>query len=407
MKCRSCHSDNLKSFIDLGYSPPSNAYIEKDSLIEPEITYPLRVVLCSDCWLVQTEDYAVAEEIFNENYAYFSSTSSSWLDHASKYVDMIINKLKLSKNSFVVEIASNDGYLLKNFLSNGIDCIGFEPTSSTANAAKELGIKVEEVFFEAETARKLAAYKKADLIIGNNVFAHVPDVLSFAEGMELLLNDEGTITLEFHHLLNLITLHQFDTIYHEHYSYYSLLSINLLLKSKGLRIYDVEQLETHGGSLRVYACNENASIQTNNNSINKIVALEEAAKLNELSGYAHYQTQVDNIKNNLIKFLIDAKEQNKVVAGYGAAAKGNTFLNYAGIKPDLIPYIVDNAPSKQGKFTPGGHIPIVDSEYLYKQKPDYILILPWNLAEEIADQNVKARSFNCKFVTAIPEIKVF
>ena len=272
MKCRSCHSDNLKSFIDLGYSPPSNAYIEKDSLIEPEITYPLRVVLCSDCWLVQTEDYAVAEEIFNENYAYFSSTSSSWLDHASKYVDMIINKLKLSKNSFVVEIASNDGYLLKNFLSNGIDCIGFEPTSSTANAAKELGIKVEEVFFEAETARKLAAYKKADLIIGNNVFAHVPDVLSFAEGMELLLNDEGTITLEFHHLLNLITLHQFDTIYHEHYSYYSLLSINLLLKSKGLRIYDVEQLETHGGSLRVYACKENASIQTNNNSINKIVA---------------------------------------------------------------------------------------------------------------------------------------
>lgn len=407
MKCRSCHSDNLISFIDLGYSPPSNAYIEKDSLIEPEITYPLRVVLCSECWLVQTEDYAVAEEIFNENYAYFSSTSSSWLDHACKYVDMIINKLKLSKDSFVVEIASNDGYLLKNFLLKGIDCIGFEPTSSTANAAKELGIKVEEVFFEAETARKLAAHKKADLIIGNNVFAHVPDVLSFASGMEMLLTDEGTITLEFHHLLNLINLHQFDTIYHEHYSYYSLISIQSLLKRRGLRVYDVEQLDTHGGSLRIYACKENASISTNISSINAVIKAEKELNLDSLDGYKNFQTQVDQIKNNLLKFLIDAKEKGKLVAGYGAAAKGNTFLNYAGVKADLLPFIVDNAHSKQGKFTPGGHIPIVDSEFLYAQKPDYILILPWNLAKEISDQNARARDFNCQFVTAIPEIKIF
>jgi len=407
MICRSCGMKELIPFIDLGYSPPSNAYLEKDHLDKPEITYPLRVVHCSECWLVQTEDYAVAEEIFNENYAYFSSTSSSWLDHASAYVDMIIDKINLSKESFVVEIASNDGYLLKNFVEKGIDCLGVEPTSSTAKVAKDSGIEVKEVFFGADTARVIANSRKADLIIGNNVFAHVPDVLSFAEGMEELLNDEGTVTLEFHHLLRLINLHQFDTIYHEHYSYYSLISIESLLKKKGLRLYDVEQLETHGGSLRIYACKENASIVTNTFAINRILKLEKESKLGELAGYTDFQRQVDKIKNNLLKFLINAKEQGKLVAGYGAAAKGNTFLNYAGVKPDLLPFIVDNAPSKQGKFTPGGHIPIVNSEFLYEKKPDYILILPWNLSKEIAEQNIQARSFNCKFVTAIPEIKIF
>ena len=407
MICRSCGTKKLIPFIDLGYSPPSNAYLEKDFLDKPEVNYPLRVVHCAECWLVQTEDYAVAEEIFNENYAYFSSTSSSWLDHASTYVDMIIEKIQLSKDSFVVEIASNDGYLLKNFLEKGIPCLGVEPTSSTAKAAKDLGIDVAEVFFGADTAKVIANTRKADLIIGNNVFAHVPDVLSFTEGMESLLTDEGTVTLEFHHLLRLINLHQFDTIYHEHYSYYSLISIESLLKRRGLRLYDVEQLETHGGSLRVYACKENASITSNTSAINAIYKLEKESQLDELGGYVNFQSQVDEIKNNLLKFLIDAKEHGKLVAGYGAAAKGNTFLNYAGVKPDLLPFIVDNAPSKQGKFTPGGHIPIVNSEFLYKKQPDYILILPWNLSKEIADQNIQARSFNCKFVTAIPEIKIF
>jgi hypothetical protein len=405
--CRSCGNKELVPFMDLGYSPPSNAYLEKNALNKPEINYPLRVVHCSKCWLVQTEDYAAAEEMFNEDYAYFSSTSSSWLEHASNYVDMIIKKINLSKKSFVVEIASNDGYLLKNFVRNDIPCLGIEPTASTAKVAKESGIAVEEFFFGAETATVIAKSKKADLIIGNNVFAHVPDVLSFAAGMEMLLADEGTITLEFHHLLNLINLHQFDTIYHEHYSYYSLISIQSLLKRKGLRVYDVEQLNTHGGSLRIYACKKNASISTNSSSINAVIKAEKELNLDSLHGYKNFQTQVDQIKNNLLKFLIDVKEKGKLVAGYGAAAKGNTFLNYAGVKPDLLPFIVDNAPSKQGKFTPGGHIPIVNSEFLYAQKPDYILILPWNLAKEIADQNAQARNFNCKFVIAIPEIKIF
>ena len=405
--CRSCGNKELVPFIDLGYSPPSNAYLEKDFLSQPEINYPLRVVHCSKCWLVQTEDYAAAEDMFNQDYAYFSSTSSSWLEHASNYVDMIIKKINLSKKSFVVEIACNDGYLLKNFKKYEIPCLGIEPTSSTAKAAKESGIDVEEFFFGAETAKVIAKSKKADLIIGNNVFAHVPDVLSFASGMEMLLTDEGTITLEFHHLLNLINLHQFDTIYHEHYSYYSLISIQSLLKRRGLRVYDVEQLDTHGGSLRIYACKENASISTNISSINAVIKAEKELNLDSLDGYKNFQTQVDQIKNNLLKFLIDVKEKGKLVAGYGAAAKGNTFLNYAGVKADLLPFIVDNAHSKQGKFTPGGHIPIVDSEFLYAQKPDYILILPWNLAKEISDQNAQARDFNCKFVTAIPEIKIF
>ena len=407
VKCRNCNSNQLEKFLDLGFSPPSNSYLNESELYRSEKYYPLRVLFCRNCWLVQTEDYASAEEIFDENYAYFSSTSESWLKHAHDYVDMIIERLSITTKSYVVEIASNDGYLLKNFVSKNIDCLGIEPTRSTAEEAIKLGIKVEQIFFDAETSNKLSKEKKADLIIGNNVFAHVPDVLSFTQGLHTLLNDEGTVTLEFPHLLNLMRFGQFDTIYHEHYSYYSLKSVMSILKNKKLRLYDVEELPTHGGSLRIYACKEKANIATNVNNIDKVLSDEEQYGLHSKGVYLDFQERVDRIKNSLINFLIEAKKDGNLVVGYGAAAKGNTILNYAGIKPDLLPFICDGATSKQGKFTPGGHIPIVGKDFLYSKKPDFILILPWNLSKEIISQNKKTEEWGCKFVTAIPEINVF
>jgi hypothetical protein len=406
MPCRNCNSNRLKKFIDLGFSPPSNSYLNNSDLFKSELYFPLRTLFCKDCWLVQTEDYNSSEEIFDENYAYFSSISKAWLKHASDYVDMITDRLNLTSNSFVVEIASNDGYLLKNFLKKRIPCLGIEPTKSTAKEAIKLGIPVKQIFFNHETALDLSNDNKADLIIGNNVYAHVPNLLSVTQGFRTLLNEKGTVTLEFPHLLNLMRYGQFDTIYHEHYSYFSLKSVIKIFESKGLRIYDVEEISTHGGSLRIYGCRAESKIPLIEKNINKIIQEEEEYGLNNEEIYLNFQSKVNKTKNELISFLINAKASGKKVAGYGAAAKGNTILNYAGIKEDLLEFIVDGAPSKQGKFTPGGHIPIVDRKYLYKKKPDYIIILPWNISNEIIKSNQGVKKWGCKFVTVIPEFKI-
>ncbi len=406
MSCRNCNNPLEHKFVDLGFSPPSNSYLKKDELNGPETYYPLRTYICDKCLLVQTEDYTTAEEIFNDVYAYFSSTSQSWLKHASDYVDMIVPRLELNKKSLVVEIASNDGYLLKNFVEKDIPCLGVEPTLNTAEKARALGIPVEQIFFGEETAKKIAGNAKADLIIGNNVYAHVPDLISFTRGLEILLKEEGTVTLEFPHLHNLIKYGQFDTIYHEHYSYYTLKSAMNVFENQGLRIYDVEEVPTHGGSLRIYGCKAAAKVATNDINLDKVLGDENAAGLNELDVYLDFQNQVYKIKDKLLQFLIKAKMEGKKVAGYGAAAKGNTLLNYAGVKPDLLPYICDFAESKQGKYTPGGHIPICNPDQLYQDKPDYILILAWNILDEVIKQNSIARDWGAKFVVAIPEIKI-
>lgn len=406
MSCRNCNHPLEHGFVDLGFSPPSNSYLKKDDLNGAETSYPLRTYVCDKCWLVQTEDYTAAEEIFNDEYAYFSSTSQSWLKHASDYVDMIVPRLVLNKKSLVVEIASNDGYLLKNFVEKDIPCLGIEPTLCTAEKARTLGVPVEQIFFGEDTAKKISDKGKADLIIGNNVYAHVPDLISFTKGLEILLKDEGTCTLEFPHLHNLIKYGQFDTIYHEHFSYYTLKAAKNVFENQGLRIYDVEEVSTHGGSLRIYGCKASAKIASNDNNLNKVLDDENTAGLNELDAYLNFQSRVDKIKDELLQFLITAKKEGKKVAGYGAAAKGNTLLNYAGVKPDLLPYICDLAESKQGKYTPAGHIPICSLDRLYKDKPDYILIFPWNISEEVIEQNSKAREWGAKFVVAIPEIKI-
>jgi len=404
--CRFCKSKISILFVDLGYAPPSNAYISQENLKQPEITYPLRVFVCNKCWLVQTEDYAQADEFFSPDYAYFSSTSVSWLDHAKVYVDMIIDKLSLNKNSMVVEIASNDGYLLKNFINYRIPCLGIEPTISTSEEAKKLGIDVIQEFFNYKLAKKLVSEdKQADLIIGNNVYAHVPDINEFTLSLKKILKADGTITLEFAYILSLIHENQFDTIYHEHFSYLSLIAVKSMLNKVGLKVIDVEELTTHGGSLRIYACHDNDKRKPSA-QIAKQLRKEQEFGLNELKTYSNFQLFADKIKNDFVHFLIDAKKNDKLVVGYGAAAKGNTLLNFSGVKSDLLPFVCDLAPSKQSKFLPGSHIPIYPPDYLKKYNPDYILILPWNLSKEITRQLDFARDWGAKFVRAIPELTI-
>ncbi len=404
MVCRHCGSNNHFLFLDLGFAPPSNAYLEQSSLRKPEKFYPLRLIGCKDCMLIQTEDYANAEELFDDDYAYFSSTSSSWLAHAKKYSQDISELLSLNSSSKVIEIAANDGYLLRNFVSSGIPCIGIEPTNSTALAAENLGIPIIREFFNENLAFSLVkSSSKADLIIGNNVYAHVPDVNSFTKGMKILLKPEGCITLEFPHLMELLEYNQFDTVYHEHYSYYSLHSISRIFNSAGLRVWKVEQLKSHGGSLRVYGCHED-DIRKTEKSVNKLLDLEVEKGLEQANTYSTFQERANDVKNKFLSFLLEARNAGKSVAAYGAAAKGNTLINYAGIKSDLIAYVCDAAVSKQGKFLPGSHIPIVSPKVLETQTPDYLLILPWNLAREIKQQNAHLSARGVKFVTAIPEL---
>jgi hypothetical protein len=402
MKCRHCGKELQYEFIDLYNSPPSNSYLTQTQLNEPETLYPLKLYVCENCFLVQIDEYKKSTEIFDSGYAYFSSYSSSWLEHARKYVNMITGRLNLGGNSFVIEIASNDGYLLQNFKEKNIPCLGIEPTASTAKAAKEKGIDVLEEFFNTGTAQTL---KKADLIIGNNVLAHVPDINDFVAGLKIALNNGGTITMEFPHLLNLINLNQFDTIYHEHFSYLSLLTVQKIFSSQGLKIYDVEELPTHGGSLRIYAAhneNENLAIEAN---VDNVIEKEKSASLNSIKGYRNFEEKVQKIKWDFLDFLVKTKKEGKKIAAYGAAAKGNTFLNYCGIKSDIIDYVIDASPYKQGRFLPLSHIPIVSEEILKREKPDYIVILPWNLSDEIMKQLHYIKEWDAKFVTAIPEIK--
>lgn len=405
MNCRHCGSPLEHTFLDLGFAPPSNAYLNQADLTKPEKYYPLKVKACSHCWLVQTEDYAQADELFSSDYAYFSSTSSGWLAHATNYAKSMIERFKLNANSFVMEIASNDGYLLKNFVDAGVPCLGIEPTASTADAAEKLGIPVLREFFGEALGKQLAIKQQADLIAGNNVYAHVPDINDFTRGLKAALKSNGTITLEFPHLMRLIEHTQFDTVYHEHFSYLSLYTVDRIFKAAGLRVWDVDQLPTHGGSLRIYGCHTEDTRDTNENVI-ALLAEEARCGLKTLETYQKFQARADKVKNDLLTFLIEQKTAGKKVAAYGAAAKGNTLLNYAGVKPDLLPFVCDAATAKQGKYMPGSHIPILPPSALAKSMPDYVLILPWNIAPEVRLQNAALVERGAKFVTAVPELAI-
>jgi SAM-dependent methyltransferase len=404
MKCRHCQTELNNLVIDLGHAPPSNAYLEVADLALPEVTYPLRVHVCSKCFLVQTEDYASAGELFTKDYAYFSSTSRGWLEHARTYARQIRHRLGLSHKSLVIEVASNDGYLLRNFVEAEIPCLGIEPTDSTAEAAEKLGIPVLRKFFGAKLAVDLAREgKQADLVCGNNVYAHVPDINDFTTGLATVLKPDGVVTLEFPHLLNLVQFCQFDTIYHEHYSYLSLGAVRRIFAAAGLRVFDVEELPTHGGSLRVYGCLTMA-YHSETPAVASMIARELSGGLEDLRTYGDFQNRANRIKDDFVSYLIEAKRKSQTVAGYGAAAKGNTLLNYAGVKPDLLPYVCDAAAAKQGKFLPGSHIPILAPSAISQHKPDVVVILPWNIAAEVRSklQLLTSRPFNT--VTFIPRL---
>ena len=407
MNCRHCHAPLEHVFLDLGFAPPSNAYLGASDLQAPEQYFPLKLFVCDTCWLVQTEDYSRSDELFTKDYAYFSSTSTTWLAHAKSYVEMVTSRLGLTAESFVVEVASNDGYLLKNFVASGVPCLGVEPTDSTAAAAEALGIPVVREFFGQNFADKLVkSGKQADLIIGNNVYAHVPDINDFTAGMKTALKPDGTITLEFPHLMNLMGLNQFDTVYHEHYSYLSLQSVRSIFAEAGLRVFDVEQIPTHGGSLRIFGCH-NTDTRADSAAVTRVLAEEISNGLQDLPTYQRFQRAADIVKNRLLAFLVEASLAGKSVAAYGAAAKGNTLMNYAGIKPDLIGFVCDAAVAKQNKFMPGSHIPIFTPDEMHKRRPDYVVILPWNIADEVIKSNSFVREWGGKFVVAVPELRIF
>ena len=405
MNCRHCGTELHLQLVDLGSSPPSNAYLTPATLHEPEIWLPLRVLVCEKCWLVQTEDFTQAETLFKGDYAYYSSTSQTWLNHAAQFSNEIIDRLQLTAKSFVVEIASNDGYLLKNFVAAAIPCLGIEPTRGTAAAAEQLGIPVLQKFFCKQLGHQLAAQgQHADLIIGNNVYAHVPDINDFTLGLKALLKPGGTVSLEFPHVMELLKNCQFDTIYHEHFSYLSLKTVQRIFASAGLRVFDVQQLTTHGGSLRVFGCHDYDD-HPGKPSVESLLREEDAFGLERRDLYIDFQVRVNEIKNDLLLFLLQQQRDGKKVAAYGAAAKGNTLLNYAGIRPDLLPFVCDAAPAKQGMFLPGSRIPIYSPAELQVRRPDYLLVLPWNIANEIKQQNKNLIGLSTKFITAIPRME--
>jgi hypothetical protein len=404
VKCRHCDSPLEHTFLDLGFAPPSNAYLTFDDVTKPEKYYPLKIKVCDQCWLVQTEDYAQANELFSPDYAYFSSTSTGWLAHATLYAEKMTRQLQLTKDSLVIEVASNDGYLLKNFVAAGIPCLGIEPTASTAAAAEKLGIHVIREFFGEQLGKQLATSgKQADLIAGNNVYAHVPDINDFTRGLKAALKPSGTITLEFPHLMRLIENTQFDTVYHEHFSYFSLYTVDRIFIAAGLRVWNIEELPTHGGSLRIYGCHANDPRETTP-ALNMILAAEAERGLQTLATYQDFQAKADRVKDDLLAFLIEQKRAGRRVAAYGAAAKGNTLLNYAGVKPDLLPFVCDAAVAKQDKLMPGSHIPILPPQALQDHRPDFVLILPWNIADEVKQQNATLTAQGTRFVTAVPKL---
>src|SRR3989338_880031 len=407
MKCRHCQTELTLPLIDLGAAPPSNAYLTQHTLHAPEKHFPLRVLVCTHCWLVQTEDYAGADELFSADYAYFSSFSTTWLQHAERYVADMVQRFALNANSHIVEVAANDGYLLQYAKARGIPFLGIEPTTSTADAARANGIEIVEEFFGVQLAEKLVAQgKQADLTAANNVLAHVPDINDFVGGFAVLLKPAGVSTFEFPHLFRLVSENQFDTIYHEHYSYLSLIAVKRIFECNGLSVFDVEELPTHGGSLRVYAQRTDSGMHEISANVANMLQREVQAGMTTLTFYAGFQAKASQVKNDFLSFLIEARRAGKTVAGYGAAAKGNTLLNYAGVRPDLLPYVVDRNPAKQDKFLPGCRIPIVAEAQLKQTRPDYVVILPWNLREEVMDQLAYVREWGGQFVVANPSLKI-
>jgi len=406
-ECRSCGAKLEHTFIDLGMSPLANSYIKPDQLNRMEPFYPLHVYVCEECLLVQLQQFSTPHDIFSD-YAYFSSFSDSWLAHAKAYVDMIVERFRLDRSSKVVEIASNDGYLLQNFVSRGIPVLGVEPASNIAEVAKKKGIHTKVAFFGEKTALDLAAEGwVADLIIGNNVLAHVPDLNDFVSGLKMLLKPTGLITMEFPHLLQLMQQNQFDTIYHEHFSYFSFLAVEQVFARHGMKLFDVEELSTHGGSLRIYACHNDDTSKLIEARAKELKLREETAGFGQLNHYRSFGLQVEATKRKLLSFLISAKQDGKHVVGYGAPAKGNTLLNYCGVRADLIDYTVDRSPHKQGHFLPGVHIPIYEPGRVRDTRPDYLLILPWNIREEVMQQMSYIREWGGKFVVPIPEVQVY
>ena len=407
LKCRHCGGELRLPFLDLGSAPPSNAYLTETDLRASEAWLPLRLLVCESCWLVQTEDYAGRETLFTDDYAYFSSFSTSWLARAAHYVKAMVQRFGLNNESRVVEIAANDGYLLQYVQAAGISCYGVEPTAGTAAAAKSKGIAIIERFFGVELADVLArSGHKADLMVANNVLAHVPDINDFVAGFARLLKPQGVATFEFPHLLRMVQENQFDTAYHEHYSYLSLTVVEHIFAGNGLSVFDVEELPTHGGSLRIFAQRSDSGQQAVSPKVATLRKAEADAGMAAATFYCGFQTRAEKVKDDLLAFLIEAKHQGLKVAAYGAAAKGNTLLNFAGVRPDLLPYVVDRNPAKQGKFMPGSRIPIVDEAHLKVHQPDRILILPWNLRLEVMAQLAYVRHWGGQFVTAVPALAV-
>lgn len=404
--CRACNTPLQHTFADLGLSPISNAFIKQEDAALGEMFYPLHALACHHCWLVQLQDVARAETHFHNDYVYFSSYSNSWLDHAQRYVKAMIPRLRLNAESRVMEIASNDGYLLQYFVKAGIPCLGIEPTANTAAAAREKNVESREVFFGIDTAQQLVVEGwQVDLLLGNNVLAHVPDINDFVGGMPIVLKPEGVVTLEFPHLLKLMAENQFDTLYHEHFSYLSLTALMPVFQRAGLRLFDVEHLPTHGGSLRIYACHQNAA-HADTGAVRACLAKEEAAGMTRVETYTAFGEKVRETKRALLEFLIAAKREGRSIAAYGAAAKGNTLLNYCGISTDFIDYVVDKNPTKQGRLLPGSRIPVRDPQVVYQTRPDYLLILPWNIKDEVMEQMAGIRQWGGQFVVPIPRVAV-
>ena len=407
MKCRHCGAELKLPMVDLGSAPPSNAYLTEQTLHAPEKWFPLRVLVCERCWLAQTEDFAQADDLFDSEYAYFSGFSNSWLSHSERYVADMVARFKLSTDSHVVEVAANDGYLLQYVNARNIPCTGVEPTASTAAAARAKSIPIVEDFFGIRLAKELVANgKHADLTAANNVLAHVPDINDFVGGFSVLLKPKGVATFEFPHLLRLVTENQFDTIYHEHFSYLSLSAVDRIFAANGLSVFDVEEHPTHGGSLRVFAQRSDTGQQARSPRVDALLARESQVGMLTSEYYSDFQRKTEQVKNGLLEFLLDAKRHGKKVAAYGAAAKGNTLMNFAGVRPDLISFVVDRNPAKQGKYMPGSRIPIVAEAVLREKRPDYVVILPWNLRNEVMQQLDYVQGWGGRLVTAVPALQV-
>jgi SAM-dependent methyltransferase len=407
VKCRHCGATPSISFADLGTAPPSNAFLDAAALERAEVYLPLRVRVCPRCWLVQTEDFTHADALFDAGYAYFSGYSRSWLAHCERYVEAMVERFGLGPDSLVVEVAANDGSLLQRVQARGIPCLGVEPTASTASAAMARGLTVVQDFFGERLANKLLAEgRQADLVAANNVLAHVPDIVDFSRGFARLLRPSGVATFEFPHLRNLVEQTQFDTLYHEHFSYLSLGAVEAVFRTAGLDVFDVEELPTHGGSLRVYAQRADAGARSRAGRVDALIDRERAEGTFSEGYYRGFQARAERVKDDLLRFLLDARRDGLRVAGYGAAAKGNTLLNFAGVRRDLLPYVADRSPQKQGRFLPGSRIPIVSPEYLLSDRPDLVLVLPWNLRAELAEQLAAVRAYGGRLAVAVPSLEI-